>query len=1079
MNLKNLFVALFFVIFFSLTRSQVSHAQSGGTIDLREYIADPSFTPHSLSTGEQIRYAAEGGTGPEGSQPARMYKNANYEQIFVGPGGIYRREDTSWAPQPGFGDAHCSSSGEKAIYTLDPGCTYYTDGAAITSDGAKWAPATATIGQSWSTQPHQIVTIDSVESNDSARIYCGLSDLDGYQYSRACNQSTTLQLAQFIPANSGFRFCTGSTNPEDMIKIITTNGAGTGDTFYYMKGWGLVGFEAPGFEAGLMYGPNADASGCDGPQGGAANQFRVQERVPCDQVGRRDVEFHSLRPYPTNPCETDPYANPLAMLCGNDLIVKESFVVNPVKLGCAVSPEEGGQCVAEVESDISVGLNSGSAYLPILGNTELVPNVKSSRSRISFAQRVNEYVSWYLNGTTGRAEELWENPGLQSNIEEVINFSGPLKKLLPREIKVFERQEEKDTIGSQRHNQIAVCRDSEGKVVQCYRQTSQERKRLTDIEASYPDIPPSVWSLILGGSIGDWINLIFGGTIPGANNYFVTYNSLSQYLPLSSTEDAIGIVNISDPSLLGGSLTQGNLTVNSISLEETDLSGSDINDKEKKLYYAHIYETDQLAELLQGTFKTKDVVADDPGDAELIDEFKPEDYPSCEILEANSNPGDDLHGEVVNSEAQEQPTGGTLSYSAEFTCNFPPADSNETRGCFYSCSPIAGTDINGVTSDNVPYDLAPPELQSSGARINATRSECQEQCWTCKQNIPIRVSVKTQSPLLDTIWSKLVSGSQSVFKRIMPKIGDEDSPIEQITDIPGESPVQYSSTNIQTNHSDWLDTSETLAGDPTLSKPGSSAKLFFPHLGSVYDHFLKDIQKALRPKGLKLPVTSGGTTSDPSTQICTATNSGFASTAMFNLVSNAARWANVPVQVLIAVVRKEACNDSNVGATWLTGGICAMNDEEVIRYSQPGAQEPNCDALGTLEFFPGLWSGYQNAVNMATGENRTPEICNFKDSIYAAALALSWGYVAQTCPPSVPGAPPAPSASSWSLDDMKRSLSRWAAGCYDNTSRTLTCQALDQYNATQGRGGFAGEYCRIINFYTDPSSERYINQTCN
>src|SRR4030042_4282167 len=74
------------------------------TVDLREYVAGADFTEHTLSTGEVIRFSGEGG----GSGAVRQYKNTNYEQFFVHGDGIYRREDTSWAPVPGFGDAICT-----------------------------------------------------------------------------------------------------------------------------------------------------------------------------------------------------------------------------------------------------------------------------------------------------------------------------------------------------------------------------------------------------------------------------------------------------------------------------------------------------------------------------------------------------------------------------------------------------------------------------------------------------------------------------------------------------------------------------------------------------------------------------------------------------------------------------------------------------------------------------------------------------------------------------------------------------------------------------------------------------------
>ena len=65
-------------------------------------------------------------------------------------------------------------------------------------------------------------------------------------------------------------------------------------------------------------------------------------------------------------------------------------------------------------------------------------------------------------------------------------------------------------------------------------------------------------------------------------------------------------------------------------------------------------------------------------------------------------------------------------------------------------------------------------------------------------------------------------------------------------DIPAVTKANYTS-----------DADKTLAGDPGVQRPGSSAQIFIPHLGGVYEYFLKGIQTALRPKGFGESALSG------------------------------------------------------------------------------------------------------------------------------------------------------------------------------------------------------------------------------
>lgn len=236
---------IFLFLFIGLVSPKLTFAQ---TVNTADFIAGPDFIPHYLSTGEYVRFSGEGGPGP--GTPVRQYKNANYEQFFIQGGAILRREDTSWAPLPGWGNATCSDGG-KAIYTLAPGCKEYSNGEEVSGDGVQWLPASITVGQTYAQQTHQIVTIKDTTYSSAKRTYCTVSNVSGYGGTSSCGQAPTLQFVRYWPANT-LTFCTGITNERPVIQLSGVAGAGSEDGFYYMQGWGLVGFKDASNEVGLM-----------------------------------------------------------------------------------------------------------------------------------------------------------------------------------------------------------------------------------------------------------------------------------------------------------------------------------------------------------------------------------------------------------------------------------------------------------------------------------------------------------------------------------------------------------------------------------------------------------------------------------------------------------------------------------------------------------------------------------------------------------------------------------------------------------------------------------------------------------
>jgi hypothetical protein len=323
-----------------------------------------------------------------------------------------------------------------------------------------------------------------------------------------------------------------------------------------------------------------------------------QYPFPCDRVAPKnsvfkDDEFHSLRPYQKSPC--NPYKQDLALFCGNDLIVNDSFTINkefdfvsgengfqyfgdeytyvnnPITPNPPWEDEEpfmpckycssGGQCVSNPDKfcipdfnqcELSDDCNfctqnpetgfescsftvSNSRYIevdlqgarfPIMGYTEPsagavssgIPKVINSQfsgpETLDDPAKVNEYVSWYLQGINEKAEyglyDVYKNCISDNNRagrcekssntgafgcwdpfyyfdgkgtcsqesyyccvlktdyfsqtemldrDKLINFSGPLKKLLPIRLQNEARETQTDNAYWSRYlsNDCSAC----------------------------------------------------------------------------------------------------------------------------------------------------------------------------------------------------------------------------------------------------------------------------------------------------------------------------------------------------------------------------------------------------------------------------------------------------------------------------------------------------------------------------------------------------------------------------------------------------------------------------------------------
>lgn len=689
----------------------------------------------------------------------------------------------------------------------------------------------------------------------------------------------------------------------------------------------------------------------------------IPKDVPCDQV--TDPEFHSLRPYPASPCYKK--VEETALTCGNDLIVKKTF---------HVTPSEAQSCVGNVckfsysglQNSITIDLKG--AQLPIMGNTELVPNQTwtspdTNATNLTAAQRMNNYVSWYLNGVVDRAEEDFSS----HNTNYLVNFSGPLNKLLPLAVETAVRltsvNNANGTISKPteaRHNQTVGClfpSDLGGTgSMPCY--LFSQNYLISLLNSIDPKISTKIefiqtWLAVIKSEnrLIDWLSSLLGipNKPPVESDYanfsdywkaYLTWRGkvctpdlfgtkfylcanlgrenlwalLFKFIPSSSTEDRVGQV------LTDTNNAQGKLA-NTIQLKDgagnggtvTNVSFTPVSDNHN-LYFSHMQEDAELAKLLQGTFATKADTNDWEGQlqgaianqsiAPLFNTY------GCVKQEIRTNSGDNLYGDINRVKADgstDQQITGTLKYDVSFTCEFKPQTDN---ACVELCNQL-------------PTQSGKEACLAACTKVNV-----------CDKDIYTSLGIYTKTPKAYEVWQRLVDGSMGVFKRFFPLVG-VNSPLYEIKDIPAVTQAVYRS-----------DGNQTQAG--TTGVLGSEAELYFPHIGSLQEYFLKGIQKALRPKGFDNTVLAGApssTTSGLELQCSLGGNvtvhrvlnapDAFISDKTIALALRVAKATCTPTEILIGIMAKESRGLAN-------GDTPYMGDPNEIGNRNCAATNNNCGA---------------------------------------------------------------------------------------------------------------------------------------
>ena len=224
--------------------------------------------------------------------------------------------------------------------------------------------------------------------------------------------------------------------------------------------------------------PQCKASQLPAKKGPLEEGFNPQNsNLNCDQT--TPSEYHPLRPYPGNPCDPlIPKSIPEAPVtsekkfntfaCGTSLTPSALEQFDPygdnrypyeakstdqyAHTWCEPRPdqlESGGTVTCWRSEAFDVTLDLSKANLGILGNTQ--------DNSLTDAQKVNEYLSWYLTGTPQIGDQIPLSAKNPADINRLVNFSGPLRKLLPFDLVATAR----DTVISARdedvHNYMVGC----------------------------------------------------------------------------------------------------------------------------------------------------------------------------------------------------------------------------------------------------------------------------------------------------------------------------------------------------------------------------------------------------------------------------------------------------------------------------------------------------------------------------------------------------------------------------------------------------------------------------------------------
>ncbi len=620
------------------------------------------------------------------------------------------------------------------------------------------------------------------------------------------------------------------------------------------------------------------------PRSDAADAIPGEAPIPCEDT--RNPEFNSDRPYQASPCGD---ANK-ALFCSNSIIM----TIGSVSKTYSAADCPGYVCDVNIHKKIDkVIVDLTNVQVPVLGNTQQVKNSANSGSSIDDATRMNEYVSSYLSGTNDQAEY---GP---TDISKVVDFSGPLKKLLPTIIQDAQRIASIASASSdttyipevenpsdnpqpatehQTHNQIVVCGKKEFSL------------------PSWITWLPDLFHLGSHGIGREIPTECYPGdkseTFGNVDVYRLTNVDThdNNWAEKDTFQEALNWAGQYLPKLFPGNVTAQMLAdaVNRWPLKIPPLPWSDQYGKPFKsnMEYEKAYNE------WKGSLCT--IISDH---LFCLDAWPWINNPYADLFPyiPLANTTDKIAGQTINS--IEIQSGGRAVIDQDsktstlvkkpklyFSHTQEGADLSALLQKTFKSASASGEKVPNDVEDNsscqivksytnpgddATFDNPKSFLEIHDIEYTVTSIKCSNphdarECdlrdidgtclhyktittADCSDDIYLKIPMQNKSPNLDEIWKNTVAGDQSIFRRIYPKTG-ADAPVSCIADTPGVSPITYSSeTNIGINQ--VIEPDDSRVGSLDKAEKSIDAQYYFPHLGGISDYFLKGIQTALRPKG--------------------------------------------------------------------------------------------------------------------------------------------------------------------------------------------------------------------------------------
>ena len=771
---------------------------------------------------------------------------------------------------------------------------------------------------------------------------------------------------------------------------------------------------------------------------------------PCSETS--DNEFHSLRPYQASPCG----GAPQALFCSNKLVIFENFQFKSHPTCRKLRRKQTGDFDCPVNYHVKahdLNITLDESELPILGNTQ---------DEFDDATKLNEYASWYLNGVIDKREN--EN----ATNDQVVNFSGPVKKLLPEMVQDAQRIEtirSPKTITLTEEITLSLLEEDDdlSDKVDNHDQLVIDDKRLSfwadgslsgvrSVTNTLNNLPNTIIGGLLGGiatqglnsagistRLEDAWNKCFpplpwdDGTVevPTEKNPSIPFENDLSYKKAYNEWLGKSCVVLPVVGLVCVDLGLGPIDV--ISNECSDLwhyvplsnnsdkkgknylltgdgpnyvpsQGTEIDNAQHKkfrnapLYFAHTQEVADLSELLNKTYQP----------ANYESEKLPE---TTEQIKKGTKPVEKLP--TTLSPDKQYPV--NLDPYANLDCSAVNVRVNEGDDLFPGDRP----DNKELYVEQAEYDITNVvcheiyEWEPAGCNPRLDPDCHLTEDLDCPGQVGIEFKTGTQTPYANEIFSETVADSGSTFRKIFPKV-EKGAPVECIADIPTQTGVTYSIENSihEAPISQYGGTQDFVQKAYPADGASDGTMLTFPHIGSVYEYFLKGIQTALRPKGYGEPIANGNCkpiepvecglweeklekSSGGDCGICTSELGDLAK----RILATAGKAYNVPAANIWAAMLHE-------GGDWAEFKG-QYSDENVRKWSTPeqcgGDPMPLCDNSDqkTQPPFGFLMNWFYNGDNQDAPWKSVQKIdptrdskekvsrCNFLDAAFAAANLLS------------------------------------------------------------------------------------------